>query len=114
MTIKRVRNYHYQWLFNKKIQIYIIIFSFIFAVIALWFVPEKIPIHFNALQHTDISITKYMGVFIFPTLMTSSYLIRQWHWQTYFLFLFYSPSTINLAGNIKIVNKVFFVTLLTI
>ncbi|WP_369595844.1 DUF1648 domain-containing protein [Lysinibacillus pakistanensis] len=87
-------------------------FAFIFAVIALWFVPEKIPIHFNALQHVDISITKYMGVFIFPTLMTFSYLIRQLHRQTYFLF--YSPSTVNWAGNIKIVNKVFYMTLLTI
>lgn len=67
MTKRKIKDYFNQSFFNNNMQQYMIICAFILALVALWFVPAEISIHFNSLNYTDIKVTKYIG-FFFPFL----------------------------------------------
>ncbi|MET4560151.1 hypothetical protein ABIA69_001295 [Lysinibacillus parviboronicapiens] len=86
MTKRKIKDYFNQSFFNNNMQQYMIICAFILALVALWFVPAEISIHFNSLNYTDIKVTKYIG--FFPIFMTITYLVRHIHWRTYLLLYF--------------------------
>lgn len=55
--------------FQKKINLGLIIVSFIINLISLFFLPDQLGIHINSNGEFDGYISKYIGIFMIPMIM---------------------------------------------
>ena len=67
--------------FDIKVMTAVVILSFLLSIAVMGFCPLHIPIHFNG-GHADRFINKYVGLFIFPVLMTVALLLQKLEFKT--------------------------------